>query len=250
MTKSTGLTARAEGTTCTAQPLRTLQTMRTLAALLVFSTAGAAHAAAGDVASLYGPQPPADASYLRVFNASSQPARVALSGSAAAVSTLAPGAVSSYSVLAPGAAARVTVDGKTLAEAAASNASGDAVTLALRHDAQGWHATRSVGRYARADGLKATLHAFNFAPGCSAKIGLGAGGATVFAQIAGGAQDVRAINPVSASLVAQCGAAASAPLALPALSAGDSYSLFVTGDATKPVLSGARDVLAWPPAAN
>lgn len=224
-------------------------------------SAGVAHAAADDVASLYGPQPPADASYLRVLNASSQAVRVALAGSEAP-QTLAPGAVTRFSVLTQGTPARITVDGKVLADAAgaantttnaAANApprAGDAVTVALRHDAKGWHATRIVGRYERVDGLKATLRAFNFAPGCSAKIGVDGNGPTVFAQVAAGAQDARAINPVSAKLVGQCGAAASAALPLPTLAAGDSYSLFVTGDAAKPVLSGARDALAWPPAAN
>ncbi|MGA9912469.1 MAG: cell division protein FtsQ [Paraburkholderia sp.] len=220
-------------------------------------SAGMAHAAADDVASLYGPQPPADASYLRVLNASSQAVRVALAGSEAP-QTLAPGAVTRFSVLTQGTPARVTVDGKVLADAAGSanataNATpraGDAVTVALRHDTKGWHATRIVGRYERVDGLKATLRAFNFASGCSAKIGVDGNGPTVFAQVAAGAQDARAINPVSAKLVGQCGAAASAALPLPTLAAGDSYSLFVTGDAAKPVLSGARDALAWPPATN
>ena len=220
-------------------------------------SAGMAHAAADDVASLYGPQPPADASYLRVLNASSQAVRVALAGSEAP-QTLAPGAVTRFSVLTQGTPARVTVDGKVLADAAGSanataNATpraGDAVTVALRHDTKGWHATRIVGRYERVDGLKATLRAFNFAPGCSAKIGVNGNGPTVFALVAAGAQDARAINPVSAKLVGQCGAAASAALPLPTLAAGDSYSLFVTGDAAKPVLSGARDALAWPPATN
>ncbi|MFM0101631.1 alginate O-acetyltransferase AlgF [Paraburkholderia nemoris] len=216
-------------------------------------SAGMAHAAADDVASLYGPQPPANASYLRVLNASSQAARVALAGSEAP-QTLAPGAVTRFSVLTQGTPARVTVDGKALADAAgsakAATRAGDAVTVALRHDATGWHATQIVGRYERVDGLKATLRAFNFAPGCSAKIGVDGNGPTVFAQVAVGAQDTRAINPVSAKLVGQCGAAASAALPLPALAAGDSYSLFVTGDAAKPVLSGALDALAWPPAAN
>ena len=220
-------------------------------------SAGMAHAAADDVASLYGPQPPADASYLRVLNASSQAVRVALAGSEAP-QTLAPGAVTRFSVLTQGTPARVTVDGKVLADAAGSanataNATpraGDAVTVALRHDTKGWHATRIVGRYERVDGLKATLRAFNFAPGCSAKIGVDGNGPTVFALVAAGAQDARAINPVSAKLVGQCGAAASAALPLPTLAAGDSYSLFVTGDAAKPVLSGARDALAWPPATN
>ncbi|MFM0735144.1 alginate O-acetyltransferase AlgF [Paraburkholderia sediminicola] len=226
-------------------------------AVTALLSAGVAHAAADDVASLYGPQPPANASYLRVLNASSQAVRVVLAGSEAP-QTLAPGAATRFSVLTQGTPARVTVDGKALvdvtdsanATANATTRAGDAATVALRHDAKGWHAMRIVGRYERVDGLKATLRAFNFAPGCSARIGVDGNGPTVFSQVAAGAQDARAINPVSAKLVGQCGAAASAALPLPALAAGDSYSLFVTGDAAKPVLSGARDVLAWPPAVN
>jgi hypothetical protein len=231
-----------------------------LAAAALLS-AGVAYAAADDVASLYGPQPPANASYLRVLNASSQVVRVALAGSEAP-QTLAPGAVTRFSVLTPGTPARVTVDGKVPADAAgsantttsatanATTSAGDAITVALRKDAKGWRATRIVGRYEPVDGLKATLHALNFAPGCSVKIGVDGNGPTVFAQVGAGAQDTRAINPVSAKLVGQCGAAVSAALLLPALAAGDSYSLFVTGYAARPVLSGARDALAWPPAAN
>jgi hypothetical protein len=218
---------------------------------------GVAYAAADDVASLYGPQPPANASYLRVLNASSQAVRVALAGSEVP-QTLAPGTVTRFSVLTPGTLARVMVDGKVPADTAdsanattnATTRAGDAVTVALRHDAKGWRATRIVGRYERVDGLKATLRAFNFAPGCSAKIGVDGNGPTVFAQLGAGAQDTRAINPVSAKLVGRCGAAVSAALLLPALAVGDSYSLFVTGDAARPVLSGTRDALAWPPAAN
>jgi alginate O-acetyltransferase complex protein AlgF len=228
-----------------------LTNSRVAVVLVALLSAGVAHAAADDVASLYGPQPPANASYLRVLNASSQAVRVVLAGSEAP-QTLAPGAVTRFSVLTPGTPARVTADGKVVADAAAggTTGAGDAVTVALHRDVKGWHAARIVGRYERVDGLKATLRAFNFAPGCSAKIGVDGNGPTVFAQVAAGAQDARAINPVSAKLVGQCGTAASAALPLPALAAGDSYSLFVTGDAAKPVLSGARDALAWPPAAN
>jgi hypothetical protein len=221
-----------------------------VAALLV--TMGA-HAAADDVASLYGPQPPANASYLRVLNASPHAAWVMLAGSEAP-QTLAPGAVTRFSVLTQGTPVRVSVDGKVLADATgnpdAPARAGDAVTVALHRDAKGWHATRIVARYERTDGLKATLRAFNFTPGCSARISVDGNGPAVFAQVAAGGADARAINPVSARLVGQCGTAASAALPLPALAEGDSYSVFVTGDAAKPVLSGARDALAWPPAAN
>ncbi|WP_186307883.1 alginate O-acetyltransferase AlgF [Paraburkholderia sp. BCC1884] len=228
--------------------IRLIHLKLALSATLLLSAA-AAQAAADDVASLYGPQPPANASYLRVLNASSQAVRVALAGSEAP-QTLAPGAATRFSVLTQGTPARVTLDGKALGEAAGAANAGDAVTVALRHDARGWHGTRIVGRYERIDGLKATLRAFNFAPGCSATIGVDGNGPTVFTQVAEGAQGARAINPVSAKLVGRCGSAASAALPLPTLAAGDSYSLFLTGDAARPVLSGTRDALAWPPAAN
>jgi hypothetical protein len=219
-----------------------------------------AHAAAQDVASLYGPQPPANATYLRVVNLAAQPARVVLPGSERA-GAVAPGAVTRFSVVTPGTSLRVTVDGKEVADdggasgaakaaAASDSTAGSAITLALEHDARGWHATRIVGRYERVDGLKATLRAFNFSTGCSAKIAVDGGGAAVFPQVATGDQEARAINPVAARLVGSCGAATTQTLTLPTLAAGDSYSLFVTGDAARPVLTGARDALAWPPAAN
>lgn len=217
-------------------------------AALVMALPGIACAAADDVASLYAPQPPANAAYLRVLNVSAQSAQVALSGSVAA-QTLAPGAATRFSVLTQGTPVRVTIDGHALPlDGVAAN--GDALTIALAHDSKGWHATRVSGRYGHVDGLKATLHAFNFTPGCSAKISLGGDGPTVFDQVGTGAQTSRAINPVSATLVGQCGTAKSAPLTLPPLAAGDSYSLFLTGDAAKPELIGVRDALAWPPTAH
>ena len=231
--------------------LRTVAAQWMTGAAFAMALPGVACAAADDVASLYAPQPPADATYLRVLNASAQPARVALSGSVAA-QTLAPGAVTRFSVVTQGTPVRVMIDGHALlleggADATRSAAAGDTLTIGLAHDAQGWHATRISGRYARVDGLKATLHAFNFARGCSAKISLAGDGPVVFDQVSTGAQTSRAINPVSATLVGQCGAAKSAPLTLPPLAAGDSYSLFLTGDAAKPELIGVRDALAWPP---
>ncbi|TCK33629.1 alginate O-acetyltransferase AlgF [Paraburkholderia sp. BL8N3] len=222
---------------------------RVAAALTALLAAGTAVAAADDVASLYGPQPPENASYLRVLNLSSQEARVVLAGSEAR-QTLAPRTATRFSVLPQGTPARVSVDGEVLADAAAPARAGDTVMVALRRDAQGWHTMRIVGRYERVDGLQATLRVFNFVPGCSANISVDGDGPTVFAHVANGAQDTRAINPVRAKLVGQCGKNASAPLPLPALAAGDSYSLFVVGDAAKPVLIGARDALAWPPAAR
>jgi alginate O-acetyltransferase complex protein AlgF len=233
---------------------------KSVAVLLAAVSPVVAHAAAQDVASLYGPQPPANATYLRVVNLASQPARVALPGSERA-GVVAPGAVTRFSVVTPGTPLRISVDGKDVADdssatgaskaaTASDSTAGAAITVALEHDVRGWHATRIAGRYERVDGLKATLRAFNFSTGCSARIAVDGNGPAVFAQVATADQQARAINPVAAKLVGSCGAATTQALALPTLTAGDSYSLFVTGDAAKPVLTGVRDALAWPPAAN
>lgn len=210
--------------------------------------AGAQTAAAE--ASLYGPQPPADAAYLRVLNASSQPVRLAFTDSGPA-QLLAPHEVTRFSVLRPGEPLRVTIDAHPLPRidsGSATASAGESVTIAVLHDAQGWRARAVTTRGARIDGLKATLQAYNFASNCGANIGIAGAGTTVFGNLSEGTTQARAINPVKASLVGQCGAAVTAPVMLPQLAAGDRYSLFVLGDAANPVLAGARDTLTWPPA--
>ncbi|WP_084169724.1 alginate O-acetyltransferase AlgF [Paraburkholderia ferrariae] len=208
--------------------------------------------AAADVASLYGPQPPADAAYLRVLNASTQPVKVVYTGGGP-VQTLAPRAVTRYAVLRPGEPLSVNLDGHSLPRSDSGSAkavAGDYVTVAVLHDAHGWHASAIAARGDRIDGLKATLHAYNFAANCGANIGIAGAGTTVFGNLAEGNTAARAINPVTASLVGQCGSATSAAVALPQLAAGEGYSLFVLGDAANPMLAGARDALAWPPGAR
>jgi alginate O-acetyltransferase complex protein AlgF len=222
------------------------------AGVMLAAVAPRAFADAADVASLYGPQPPADAAYLRVLNASSQPVRLAFTGSGPA-QQLAPHAVTRYSVLRPGEPLRATVDSQTvpLLDGGSTTASaGDYVTLAVQRGVHGWQARAVTARADRVDGLKATLRAYNFASNCAANIGVAGAGANVFGNLTEGSMQTRAINPVKASLVGQCGAVTAAPVMLPQLAAGEGYSLFVLGDAANPVLAGARDTLAWPPAAH
>lgn len=220
----------------------------------------AARAAAQDVASLYGPQPPADATYLRVINLSGQAARVALPGSVRA-GVVAPGAATKLSVVMAGTSLRVAVDGKDFGPEADANAPADApaatpatagnvITVALTRDAAGWHTQRIAMPYARGDALRATLHVLNFSGGCEGKVIVDGSGAAVFANVPAAQAAVRTINPVAANLVGQCARASTAPFALPKLAAGDSYTLILSGSAAKPVLSGERDELAWPAPAN
>ena len=234
-----------------------------IASLLAAAVPVVACAAAQDVASLYGPQPPANALMLRVVNLASQPVRVALPGSERAA-TVAPGAVTRFSVVAPGTPLRVVIDGQAVmdvnndggkpsaaqAATAGDSSTASAITVALERDARGWHAIRVAGSQERIDGLKATLHAFNFVKDCAARIVVDGNGPVVFPHLESGVQRDRAINPVTAKLVGSCGAASSQALMLPPLAAGDSYSLFLSGDRATPVLMGTRDAVAWPPAGN
>jgi hypothetical protein len=251
-------------------------TSRTVAIALLLTAAlpHEARAGAQDVASLYAPQPPASAVLLRVVNFSAQPARVVLAGGER-VAALAPGAATRFSVVTPGTPLRVSVDGRTVIDAGSaagstneagrapavsavsavsagtgSGIAGSAITVALKRDARGWHATQVGGRKEPIDGLKATLHVINFVTDCTAKIVVEGSGAVVFPQVEVGVQRDRAINPVSANLTGSCGAASSPAWTLPPLAAGDSYSLFLSGTRASPRLTGTRDAVAWPPPAD
>lgn len=239
-----------------------------IAVLLTAALPHEARAGAQDVASLYAPQPPASAVLLRVVNFSAQPARVVLAGGER-VAALAPDAVTRFSVVTPGTPLRVSVDGRMVVDAGSggegtneagrapamsagtgSGIAGSAITVALKRDARGWHATQVGGRKEPIDGLKATLHVINFVTDCTAKIVVEGNGAVVFPQVEVGVQRDRAINPVSANLTGSCGAASSPAWTLPPLAAGDSYSLFLSGTRASPRLTGTRDAVAWPPPAN
>jgi alginate O-acetyltransferase complex protein AlgF len=212
-----------------------------------------AHAGADDVASLYGPQPPADATYLRVVNLSTHAAKLALPGGVQPIE-LAPGAASRLDVVRPGTALKVRVDGGLpggsagTPPVAGADTVGETVTVAIERDAAGaWRAIPIAAPAASADALRAGLRVFNFVDGCDGKIALERSPASaVFTGVAAGHAASRSINPVAASLVAVCGQAVSPPFALPRLAAGQSFSLFLSGSAAHPVLSGALDALNWP----
>lgn len=225
-----------------------------LAVALFFAVGSTeAYAGADDVASLYGPQPPADATYLRVVNLSAHAAKVALP-SAAQPLELAPGAASRLDVVRPGTALKVRVDGGVpagstgTAPAAGADTVGETITVGIERDSSGaWRAMPIAAPAASADALRAQLRVFNFVDGCDGKVALERSPASaVFSGVATGHAASRSINPVAASLVAVCGQAVSTPFELPRLAAGQSFSLFLSGSALHPVLSGALDTLNWP----
>ncbi|WP_440546856.1 hypothetical protein [Trinickia sp.] len=241
---------------CASKPLSA--TLRLLAlATAVCAAPIAAYASADDVASLYGPQPPADATYLRVLNLSTLTAKVSLPSGARPVD-LGPGAATALDVVRPGTSLQVKVDALApvlqagSAPVAGPDTVGATITLAIEHtEAGAWRAVPIAAPAASTDALRAQLRLFNFAEGCDGKVALERTGAqsgapVVFEHVAPRHALARSINPVAATLVAICGDAVSAPLALPRLAAGQSYSLFLSGPASRPVLRGVLDTLDWP----
>lgn len=197
------------------------------------AAASPAGSAARDVARLYA-LPPEGSIYVRVANAQAAPLSVQV-GEGRGEQVSAGGKVATdYYVQPGGQPFRVRVNGKPLQVATPAPASGF-VTLLVGAGAgvrvvQDQQASGNTG-------LKAELALYNLVPGCNARLELSSGD-VVLASVAEASRGTRAINPVQATLLAKCGARASAPLQLPALKAGDRYSLFVTGTANAPVLKG------------
>ena len=218
-------------------------------------TPSAAYAAADDVASLYGPQPPADATYLRVVNLSRRTAKVALPNGAR-VSELPPGAATALDVVRLGTPLDIEVDGTRptrqadAVTVANSDTAGATIIIAIDRDgASGWRARSVAAAAASSDALRAQLRLVNFVDGCDGKVTLdGSAASTVFEHVASGHAAARSINPVAATLVARCADSVSAPFTLPRLAAGRSYTLILSGTPARPVLGGAPDALEWPAA--
>jgi alginate O-acetyltransferase complex protein AlgF len=216
-------------------------------------TSSVAYATADDVASLYGPQPPADATYLRVVNLSRRAASVALP-SGARVAELPAGGATALDVLRPGTPLNIEVDGTTPARqagavtVASSETAGATITVAIDRDgANGWRSRSVAAAGANVDALRAQLRLVNFVDGCDGEITLDRSAASiVFEHVASGHAAARSINPVAATLVARCAGAVSAPFALPRLAAGRSYTLILSGTSARPVLGGVPDTLEWP----
>ncbi len=203
------------------------------AALLASAHSAAQAAAADDMAQLYA-LPPDGSVYVRVVNPSAAPLKVQLGAGAKPEAIGATGRIGTDYHAMPGGALTLAIDGKPVT-VAGTLPHGGFVTLIARKAAASVQLV--VDESPAADGMKAELSAYNLVPSCAAAIRV-AGGATVFGSLASGARAARAINPVSASLDGACGTHVSAPQALPALKAGDRYSLFLVGTAEQPVLVG------------
>ncbi|CAB3673129.1 alginate O-acetyltransferase AlgF [Achromobacter pestifer] len=209
---------------------------RNAALAIVLATLAGNVAAEGVFAQLYAARPPAGSSFVRVVNPDATPLRVQIAGGPAQ----APGSAkpaTTYAIVKGNQPFQVLVDGKP---AASLQVAPDTFsTLVPRRDGGKLSFDVVDDSNGAQDALKAELRFYNLATDCPAgQLGVSPSGPALFQDVKPGASAARAINPVSATLAAGCGAAASPTLALPALQPGDHYSLFLTGSAAAPVLRG------------
>ncbi|MFG1277839.1 alginate O-acetyltransferase AlgF [Xanthobacter autotrophicus] len=193
-------------------------------------------AQAQELTRLYAPKPPAGSAYVRVIDLSLSGLPIAF-GSGPAAPMAQGDTATIYRVVKGGAPLALSIDGRPVAgeivpapdafSTVVVPAGGPAVVIA----------DSTEGR----NDLKAQLRFYNLVPGCDGAVTVADGGPTVFEAVAPNATRQRAINPIEAILSATCGAAASGPLTLPPLKAGDHYSLFLLPGASGPVLTGQRD---------
>jgi len=200
-------------------------------------TAGAANAGAeGVLAQLYAARPPAGSSFVRVVNPHANPLQAQIAHGP--VQEIGPATqATTYAIVKGNQPFDVRLDGKL---AGTLQVAPDTFsTLVPRRDGGKLSFGVIDDSTGAQDALKAELRFYNLAADCAGgQLSVSPAGPVLFKDVESGGSAARAINPVSATLAAGCGAAASQPLALPALQPGDHYSLFLTGTPQAPVLRG------------
>jgi len=212
------------------------RTTHRLALAIALAAACASAAAEGVLAQLYAARPPAGSSFVRVVNPHVHPLQAQVAQGP--VQEIGPDRqATTYAIVKGNQPFDVRIDGKL---AGTLQVAPDTFsTLVPRRD--GGRLSFSVidDSAGALDALKAELRFYNLAADCAAgQLSVSPPGPVLFKDVDPGGSAARAINPVSATLVAGCGAAVSPALALPALQPGDHYSLFLTGTPQAPVLKG------------
>ena len=188
--------------------------------------------AEGVLAQLYAPRPAPGSAFVRVVNPTPDTLKVKIStGTEQAIGPAQ--LASSYAIVKGDEPFTVTINGKSAGQMTVKK---DSFNTLVQQDGKFQVLDDSAGSD---DAMKAELRFYNLASDCAkGSLSVADGGPQLFADVAPNSSSTRAINPVSASLTAGCGSAATEKLALPQLRAGDHYSLFLTGSAAKPVLKG------------
>jgi alginate O-acetyltransferase complex protein AlgF len=205
--------------------------------LTVFTSASAQNSGLGG---LYATQPPAGSAFVRVINASGAPGKIELGKVRANLPASGTGQLATvYAVVDTEHPLTMTVNGVPLS-GADKFVSGSFYSLIIYDQTALSKIKTLTDKIAGQNALKVVLRAYNLIPGCQMRVSL-PNATVVFDQISADDSKVRLINPVKATLLARCEQGESSILTLPALNAGDKFSVFLTGDKNRPQLSGQID---------
>ncbi|WP_323016317.1 alginate O-acetyltransferase AlgF [Castellaniella sp.] len=195
-----------------------------------------------DMAQLYA-LPPAGSVYARVINATGNNLNAALAEYKAVELTASGDTLASgYYSIDGTAPYTVQINGKTVSADPLASGAGF-VSLLLLNGSAGLYIQPVEDKAVAADGLKAELAVYNLVPACSAASIALNGGQQVFSDVVFGGRKARAINPIKAGLIGGCAESHSPVFDLPELKGGDHFSLFLLGNPTSPVLTGALNKL-------
>ena len=219
---------------------------------LAFGTAlafGAGPGAACAQEALYGKQPPIGSAFIRVVNATAAPLSIEMDDFGAMQLGAGQGdRVAPFRVVEDAAKHPVHVTAKQggadaiLTYPAPPNGT---ATILVEPGEGGRLVLRPVVDQVEFNQVRARLAFYNAAPGCAAaSLAMEPAGTAVFDNVAAGTTKSRTVNPVQATLRAQCGGQSSPDLALAGMAIGSSYSIWLMQPGSEPLLFLTKDAAA------
>lgn len=209
-----------------------------LAAAVLLSSAASAQQPA--IAQLYPAAPPPGSAFVRVVNPQGFPARISMAGVEEKQPISVPANIAThYRIVNPSRPLQILVNARPVP----ITIQPDSFTTLVLRQTGGDYSLVALNDITRGhNALKADLRFYNLVPGCLATV-MAEQALKVFDDVPENETRRRAINPVAVPLNGLCGKTSSLPWTLPPLQPGARYSLFLTGDPLKPVLTGKIDVV-------
>lgn len=212
-----------------------LATIATVLLALVAAAGGLTPGSAQELTRLYAPKPPAGSAYVRVVDLTRSGALIGF-GAGSGVAAAAGEPATIYRIVKGDTPLPLALAGKPVSGTVTPPADAFS-TIVIGPDN---HAVLIADSTEGRNDLKAQLRFYNLVPGCPGSVAV-EDGPTVFEAVPTNGTTQRAINPITATLVARCGDTPSNSLKLPPLKAGDHFSLFLLPGPSGLVLDGQRD---------
>ena len=187
---------------------------------------------------LYGPQPPKGSAYVRIVNGLDAPVDVAPEFRTALHLGTADGdRVSTYEVVEAVAGKPLKLSFKVAGKSIAASVSAEAdgfLTVLLVSDSSAGAKAVGVNDLAQFNQNRARLSFYNAVVDCNdGVLAIENGGQAVFKDVEQVASRARAVNPVTARVVAGCNGKTASPVELSGLEAGGMVSVFLVGGSDK-----------------